>query len=1044
MTIPAGTKLGKYRILSLLGRGGMGEVYLAEHQSLGGRAAVKVLSPYLASDPEMVRRFLQEGKSAYRLNHPNTIKIEDVGQDEGLNYLAMAYVDGGSLAQLLARRGALPEGEVVRISRAVLSALAKAHEQGVVHRDLKPENILLDRQGHVVVSDFGISKALWSSSQLTSTGSFLGSPRYTCPEQIQGRRVDARGDLYSWGVVMYEMAIGQHPFPAEGLLAVLFAHAHTAPAPPRQLRPELSAGLSAAILKALAKNPEERFAGAGEMLQALEGLDGATAGETGQLPGQPLAPAGGPEATLVMGRAAVGGLTRRAEARSPLRFRWLGWGLALLAALAAGGGGWLLLGGQPEQTLRNFLGMELVLIPEGSFMMGTDPADLPRVRSQPDKARGETPWEDDDRFLEMESPARSVSISPKFYLQNTAVTNEQFEAFVSQTGYRTEAEVAQAGRAEGLGGDFLLVEGKAALAMVWTGQPAGGGQHNSPWQALPGADWRHPQGPRSDIAGKGDHPVVQVTWADAMAFCQWLSLKEGRQYRLPTQAQWEYACRGGRAGQLYAWGSRAAPPQGVGNLADESFHRLHAGSPYLTGYDDRFPGLAPVASFQANGWGLYDMVGNVWQWCADVLAPSGQTASGGSPAPKTVLDGRQSLMVVRGGAWNSNARQARPGFQGALPGNVCSNVIGFRVAREYVASDNPDEESRQLRAENGLLRQQRALAELRASLSAERHRLEQRQVAGERGPAGTGPPPGLTNSLGMRLALIPAGAFNMGAGIEDLARLWANHRLNTGEPWQEEWNGALSQETPAHVVRITAAFHLQTSHVTNDQFAEFIRDSGYRSEAERQGFGWVWMAGRWQKEPGADWRHPFGKGRGLEGKGSHPVVQVSWNDALAFCQWLSAKEGARYSLPSEAQWEYACRGGRAGELYSWGAELPPRRPVANLRDQAFNRKFPGYQHLRDYDDGYAETAPVAGYEANDLGLHDMLGNVWTWCADYFGEGYYQASPAEDPAGPASGEFRVLRGGSWQSNAWLTHSAYRSWNDPGYRANDIGFRVVREP
>ncbi len=284
-----GLRLGKYRLLRLLGRGGMGEVYLAEHEMLRNQVAVKVLPEELARDRDMVERFLREARSAASLRHPNIIRIHDVGQENGLNYFSMDYVEGRSLGELIASQGALPAERIIAISSQVLSALSVAHAAGIVHRDLKPDNVIIDERGDAVVMDFGIAKAL-RGTQLTAVGSFVGTVYYASPEQARGRDIDARSDLYSWGVVMYEMACGRTPFSGQDTSALLYQHVHEVPDPPTRLMPDLPPGLSAFILRMLEKNPDDRFASAEEALAELSILSGAggssRTGTTSRAPGR--------------------------------------------------------------------------------------------------------------------------------------------------------------------------------------------------------------------------------------------------------------------------------------------------------------------------------------------------------------------------------------------------------------------------------------------------------------------------------------------------------------------------------------------------------------------------------------------------------------------------------------------------------------------------------------------------------------------------------------------------------------------------------------
>jgi serine/threonine-protein kinase len=260
---------GKFRVEKLLGEGGMGKVYKATQLSLDKTVVLKVLRQSLLSDSRTVARFQREAKAASRLNHPNSIGVIDFGQSEdGAMYIAMEYVSGQDLHQLLSAEGALPESRIVRIGQQVLSALSEAHAAGVIHRDLKPENIMVEqRRGEpdfVKVLDFGIAKIQESDGTegqaLTRAGFVCGTPEYMSPEQARGVALDARSDLYAVGVILYQCASGQLPFESDSAVGFATKHLTEIPVAPRMKRPDafISDAMEALILKALAKNPGDR------------------------------------------------------------------------------------------------------------------------------------------------------------------------------------------------------------------------------------------------------------------------------------------------------------------------------------------------------------------------------------------------------------------------------------------------------------------------------------------------------------------------------------------------------------------------------------------------------------------------------------------------------------------------------------------------------------------------------------------------------------------------------------------------------------------
>ncbi|HTX69219.1 MAG TPA: protein kinase, partial [Thermoleophilia bacterium] len=258
---------GRYRILSPLGSGGMADVYLAEDERLGRRVAVKVLKTRLAADDEFVERFRIEAQAAASLNHASIVGVYDRGTADGITYIAMEYVPGESLRQRLRRDGALSPDEAVQTALAVLSALGAAHGRRIVHRDVTSYNVMLAEDGRVVVTDFGIARM--GDSALTRTGAMMGTSSYLSPEQAQGRPADERSDLYSLGVVLYEMLTGRVPFRGETDVAVAMQHVRTAPPNPRTLTPGISEALAAVVMRALSKEPEDRFQTADEFAAAL-------------------------------------------------------------------------------------------------------------------------------------------------------------------------------------------------------------------------------------------------------------------------------------------------------------------------------------------------------------------------------------------------------------------------------------------------------------------------------------------------------------------------------------------------------------------------------------------------------------------------------------------------------------------------------------------------------------------------------------------------------------------------------------------------------
>ncbi|MGA2258349.1 MAG: formylglycine-generating enzyme family protein [Thermoguttaceae bacterium] len=296
----------------------------------------------------------------------------------------------------------------------------------------------------------------------------------------------------------------------------------------------------------------------------------------------------------------------------------------------------------------------------------------------------------------------------------------------------------------------------------------------------------------------------------------------------------------------------------------------------------------------------------------------------------------------------------------------------------------------------------------------------------------------ITNSIGMKLTLVPSGEFMMGSkeSAEETAAFF--NKIYGEDLLRAEF---FENEHPQHRVRITRPFYLGTYHVTRGQFRQFVANTGYKTETEEgeQPGAWGWNPDRKK----FDWNEKYSwRNAGFEQTDEHPVVGVSWNDAMAFCKWLSRKEGKTYRLPTEAEWEYACRAGTTTRYYN-GDDPETLAKIANVADGTFKGKFPDRKYYPiKASDGYVFTSPVGSFEPNAFGLYDMHGNVWQWCADWYDEKYYSKSPGDDPIGPDSGDGRVDRGGSWFDRSCNTGSAGRDRFTPGSRSGNVGFRVAR--
>ena len=270
-TIQPGQMLGPYRIINQIGKGGMATVYKAYQPSVDRYVAVKVLPSQLAESKEFATRFQQEARIIAKLEHPHILPVFDYGESDGVSYFVMRYMDAGTLKEKMIEGRPLPLSDIDRLFTQLAEALSYAHSRGIIHRDLKPANVLIDSHGNVFLTDFGIAKLLESASpRLTQTDAIMGTPAYISPEQAQGHPVDQRSDIYSLGIILYEMVTGSVPFTAETPLAVLFKHISDPLPPPSLVKPDIPPVIEQVLLKALAKDPRDRFATAAEFVAAWE------------------------------------------------------------------------------------------------------------------------------------------------------------------------------------------------------------------------------------------------------------------------------------------------------------------------------------------------------------------------------------------------------------------------------------------------------------------------------------------------------------------------------------------------------------------------------------------------------------------------------------------------------------------------------------------------------------------------------------------------------------------------------------------------------
>jgi len=618
---------GRYRIDSVIGRGGMGTVYRATRLLIGDEVAIKVLHTGHVTDSHAAERFRREARAAARLKHPNAVSIYDFGVSSGgLQYLVMDLVEGKSLREVNKEQGSLNISLITEITSQVCAALDEAHRQHIVHRDIKPDNIILNFTPaglRVKVLDFGIAKLRDdTASHLTQTGSVMGTPHYMSPEQCLGEELDNRADIYSMGIVLYEMLCGRVPFNSPVSTAVVVQHVSQPPPSLRAINPNVSAAIEAVVLHAIEKSRDARPATAGtlanELTRALFNANAPAVSYSGFSP--PVLPSFQPDvnlseetverdpskapsqpqqdlpktihlgvSSLVAGRQTEGetpAVTTSVKRVVPVKYLGIGLGIlgsVMLIALFI----WFSRNkiNRNEVTLPNTNSSQdadqgvsstdrdrannggkqsppvgMVLVSGGQFLMGSNESD-------PDA-----------------QPAHTVTVK-SFYLDIHEVTRQKYKEFIDKAGHR------------------------------------------------PPTDWRHGNYPE----GTDQLPVTSVSWEDAFAYARWAGK------RLPTEEEWEFAARGNKS-LRYPWGnqwkSRCANADGDGAARQ---------------------GFANVGSYDCpSPFGAQDLIGNAWEWTASDWAPY--------PGGRLAIPAKTGEKVIRGGSWESSRNYAtstyRSGFKG--------------------------------------------------------------------------------------------------------------------------------------------------------------------------------------------------------------------------------------------------------------------------------------------------------------------------------------------------------------------------------------------
>ena len=1011
-------EFGGYELISKLGQGGMGAVYKARQIKLDRVVALKVLPAEMAANRQYIARFEREARLAAKVLHPNAVQVFDVGQEGVRHYIAMEFVDGSDVAKELTG-GPMAEDRALQIIRGVAEALAVAHEQKIVHRDIKPANIMLTSRGTPKVADLGIAKQTGvHGGTLTRTGAAIGTPHYMSPEQCLGQKdIDCRSDIYSLGATLFHMVCGARPFEADTAMAVMRKQVDEASPDPREKNPNLSDASAGLIWRMMAKDREARFQTCTELIAAVDEIlkgagdafiPSAEINEPRRRPTPPSRETTAKEASPVTstraGQAAAGTVLRTAAdqpetvpaAATPKSIQWLVAVVGVFVLIAmAGVVGFMIY--RSMRTLPSPTPREETAKPR--------PAEAPAAAAiaspKPGAAVREPvpPWAKVSK-AQIDAAAKARVPVAKEITLGGGVTMKM--VFIPPGEFMMgSSEPASAISADMEVPPGLSFANEYPRHRVRIERPFYLGIHEVTNAQFKTMDRSHDSGTwRRFALSRPDQPVVQVDAESITNFLRNLSEKEGVRYRLPTEAEWEYACRAGSSSRFW-WGQSNARSAKCANAADLAATRTWSVARVIS-RDDGHAVAAPVGAYMANGFGLYDMLGNVWEVCRSRLEPY--------PYRREFdIDGfdRSVTPVSRGGSWSGHLVYSRCSCR--VTPDMPSTSVGFRIVCEVGTGLGdtrlPPEAPKPA-----------AVAQEAVPAWAEVSKLQ--IEAAKRAGAPVAKEIDLGGGVTMKFVLIPPGEFMMGSR-ESAATVARKGR------WLRE---SAARELPRHRVRLTRGFYMAVHETTVGQFRRFVAETGFKSQAETDGgsHGQTARNSDFVRRAGVTWQAP-----GYGQSESHPVGCMGWRDTQEFVKWLSTRTGRECRLPTEAEWEYACRAG-ANTPFHHGETLSTDQANVNPTHHY------GYGQARGVYRGHATA--VGSFAPNGWGLYDMHGNLYEWCS---GVGDYSSIPVTDPSPAHNQMYRVLRGGSWSQPAVVARSTRRNTCDSGTPYTIWGFRVVCE-
>ena len=1087
---------GRYRVVEKIGTGGMGIVYKVKDEKLDGRVfALKALPPDMSTSKAAIKRLKKEALAAIDMHHSHIMALHSFDNDGPHHFLVMEYLDGPDLEDALVDEERFEVEAVLGVARQVCPALDYAHKRGIVHRDIKPSNLIYKTEGDervIKIADFGIAYQVRNSiARLTGQDTTGGTMHYMPPEQLAGKDVDGRADQYALAASLYELLRGRPPFEGAGVRLMKQIE---------EVTPDEISGVpenvNAALLKGLAKKADDRFESCGHLLAALEAKESAkesvetviTISATGAI-----GDVSSVDATAVIAAAApeVPKAPEVPEAAVPAS--------AVPEVTEA-----------EEQA--GVVGPAITITNDGKSIGdhdGSEAANSSDVSSTEEGASSPGPSGNRGNWLiallgllvvgwfvqdSLQQSLLRVSVNPadalvtvdgRFY-DSSRIPLEpgKYTVVASKTGYQAKIESVPINEGKVSTIDWVLerlpespkaVNEKIVAGVKFCWCPPGEFMMGSPGSE-PGRDrddepqhkveitkgfwlgkyevtqsqWQSVMGSNpSDF--KGDNrPVEKVSWNDCQAYIRQLNSREGgsHKFRLPTEAEWEYACRAGTTSAFH-FGDKIKADQG-------NFIGFYLKKRGVLPYWFRNVKTTSVGSFPSNPWGLHDMLGNVSEWCNDWYSGDYYKTS---PQKDPMGPSSGKDRVFRGGGWESYAEHYRAASRLGGGPDFSYNQLGLRLLLES-KKDNSHSEGA-------------ALPGGTKSVDLTSHKVD---ITFSSKPAGakvycfeTYPPFIGKTSKPFSKPFRPGKyrfKFANVSGYKDKVmpfQVKANRKNDVYAVLEKSDEPKKAVVQPKPVRKSTVAKNVKTKidlsgKPKNPKPGDVWTVAGIK-------FCWCppgkFLMGSPSDEPGrnkdegpqnkvriskgfwlskyelnqAQWKTVMAKNRSRTEGDNLPVEHVTWDDCQRFIQKLNERleSRPRFRLPTEAEWEYACRAGSKSPFH-FGETVT-----------AAQVNYDGSKPYGNAPKGIARrcTTPVGSFPANAWGLHDMHGNVWEWCSDWYDEQYYSGSLITNPRGPNEGKMRVYRGGSWLQGASFSRAAFRAWARPDYCKSDLGFRLLLE-